>query len=218
MDDAVDPADCKTDGFPCPGDHKQGQKHDPPAGQVGFVKGEGIDGSLGQRELVEREAAERMADILLAIPAHQLGDLVTEPLTDGGVALGIVGQEVDRGEFHRLQECGGFRPTRLDVRLRWDHHAGRWVSDGIGEPDFLGLDAQPAAQPLLEGTARFRGRASQSVQGDRVPVVVQEQDGGLLNDHPGDVSEPEVGSAEEPPARVRSRRSRARPSRSRWPR
>ncbi len=74
---------------------------------MGFVEGERVDRPGRQRQLVEREAAERAADVLLAVAPHQLGDLRAEPGVDLGVALGFVGQEIDRREFDRLQERAG---------------------------------------------------------------------------------------------------------------
>ena len=61
---------------------------------------------------MEREAAERAADVLLAVAPHQLGDLRSEPRVDLGVALGVVGEEVDRRELDRLEERVGLRPSR----------------------------------------------------------------------------------------------------------
>ncbi|MGZ3486458.1 MAG: SDR family NAD(P)-dependent oxidoreductase, partial [Isosphaeraceae bacterium] len=43
---------------------------------------------------------------------------------------------------------------------------------------------------------RFGCGASQTVERNRVPVVVQEQDGRFLDDHPGDVIEPEASTLE----------------------
>ncbi len=71
---------------------------------MGFVEGVRVDRPGRQRQLVEREAAKGAADVLLAVASHQLGDLRAEPGVDLGVALGLVGQEVNRGEFDRLQE------------------------------------------------------------------------------------------------------------------
>ena len=116
-DDTVD----RTAGHACHSrrraNHEQRQKDDPATGQVGLVECVGIDGPLRQGKLVEREAAECPADVLLAIPAHQLGDLKTKPGLDRGVALGVIGQEIDRGELHRLQELAGFRPPGFDAGL-----------------------------------------------------------------------------------------------------
>ncbi len=58
------------------------------------------------------KAAKCAADVLLAIAAHQLGDLRAESGLDLGDALGVVGQEVDRGELDRLEERAGFTARR----------------------------------------------------------------------------------------------------------
>ena len=117
---------------------------------------------LGQRELVEREAAEGAADVLLAVPPHELGDLGAEPCADHRVALGVVGQEVDRGELDGLQEGVGLRaagaatsaslePAVASVAMR--------LHERIGKPDLLGLDLA-AAGPASAGILPRRRRAS----------------------------------------------------------
>ena len=73
---------------------------------------------------------------------------------------------------------------------------------GSGSQTSSGSIRSRRASQSWKASPRFGGRAGQPVQRDRVPVVVQEQDGRLLNDHPGDVGEPEVGAAEEPPRAV----------------
>src|SRR5208283_3933298 len=44
---------------------------------------------------------------------------------------------------------------------------------------------------------RFGCRAGQTVERNRVPVVVQEQDRRFLDDQPGDVIEPEIGTTKQ---------------------
>ena len=94
-----------TTAQPVPRASVERQERDPAAGQVGFIKGIRVDGPRRQGQLVQREAAERPADVLLAVSPHQLGDLRAEPGVNLGVALGFVGQEVNRGELDGLQEC-----------------------------------------------------------------------------------------------------------------
>ena len=137
---------------------------------------------------------------------------------DLGVALGVVGQEVDRRELDRLQERVGLAATRAGRgsparaggrdRRGLDRRNSRSrlpvgctgpaeSSHGaIGQPDLLGIDLEPAGQPGAEPVADRLGRARQPVQRDRVAVVVQDQQRRLLDEHPRDVVEPEVGAAE----------------------
>ena len=67
---------------------------------------------------MEREAAEGPTDILLAVEPHQLGDLRPEPRADLGIAIGVVGEEVDRGELDRLEEGIGFPASRPGRAVR----------------------------------------------------------------------------------------------------
>ena len=92
--------------FPAAPIIKQGEEDDPAAGEVDLIEPERIDGSLRQWELVQWEAAKGPAHILLPVPPDQLGDLRAKPCLDRGVALGIIGQEIDCREFHGLQEGG----------------------------------------------------------------------------------------------------------------
>ena len=117
MNDTVDSTNGHADHSRHGANHEHRQKDDPTTGQVGLIEREGVDGPLRQGKLVEREAAECPADVLLAIPPHQLSDLRAEPGLDRGVALGVICQEIDRGELHRLEEVAGFRPPRLDLGL-----------------------------------------------------------------------------------------------------
>ena len=107
VNDAVDGPDAQHDGPSQAASQRERQEGDPAAGQMGFVEGERVDRPGRQRQLVERKAAKGAADVLLAVAPHQLGDLRAEPGVNLGVALGFVGQEVDRRELDRLQECAG---------------------------------------------------------------------------------------------------------------
>ncbi len=93
-----------TTARPRPRARRNGNEDDPAPRQVGLVQGERVDRPCRQRELVERKAAKGAADVLLAVAPDQLRDLRAEPRVDLGVALGVVGQEVDRRELDRLQE------------------------------------------------------------------------------------------------------------------
>ena len=98
---------------------------------------------------MEREAAEGAADVLLAVPPDELGDLMTETSADHRVALGIVGQEIDRGELDGLEEGAGLRRAgAARARLEPPGIAGCRLDQRIGKPDLLGLDPQPPGQPV----------------------------------------------------------------------
>ena len=114
---------------------------------------------------MEREAAERAADVLLAVAPHQLGDLRAEPGVDLGVALGVVGQEVDRRELDRLQERAGLpaRSIAAEARVRSLAADAPAIEPGaapsrpsasdvveLGQPDLIRVDLEPAGQPGSE--------------------------------------------------------------------
>ena len=67
----------------------------------------------------------------------------------------------------------------------------------LGQPDLLGsILSRPASQARNLAAHRV-GRAGQAVERDRVAVVVEDQEGRLLHEHPRDVVEPEIGTAEQ---------------------
>ena len=136
---------------PRPRARANGKQHDPAACQIGFVEGERVDRPGRQRQLVEREAAKRAADVLLAVAAHQLGDLRAEPGVDLGVALGFVGQEVDGGELDRLQERAGLTAAATcrsgPVRSRADGRANPGAEAVAYPGRGLGSRSARAARP-----------------------------------------------------------------------
>ena len=192
--DAIDRPDAEHDG-PCktPGQSER-QEGDAAAGEMGFVKGERIDRPGCQRQLVQRKAAKRAADVLLAVAPHQLGDLRAKPGVDLGVAFGFVGEEVDRGELDRLEKRLCLAPAgwrRGTVRSLAQEpvecpEAGAVPNFQVGgrqlgQPDQIGIDLEPARQPGLEGEPNRVGRTGQAVNRNRVAVVVENQQGRLLH-------------------------------------
>ncbi len=107
--DAIDAPDADPDAASQPCERKQREKHDSTAGQMSFVEYERVDCPGGERKLVERKTAKRPADVLLPVQPHERCNLRPEPGADLFFSLGFVGQEVDRGEFDRLEECRGLR-------------------------------------------------------------------------------------------------------------
>ena len=74
---------------------------------------------------MQRKAAKGSADILLAVPPDQLGDLRAESGQDGGVAVGVVGQEVDGGELDGLEKRAGLGAGGALPWRPLSHRSGR---------------------------------------------------------------------------------------------
>ena len=146
VDDPVDASDGRARRPPSRAEPARTEERDPAAGQMGFVERERVDGAGRQRQLVERKAPERAADVLLAVAPHQLGDLRAETRVNLGVALGVVGQEVDGRELDRLQERAG-----LPARSIATHAAPRGPS---GDPPVRPRGPVPA--PSAARTSRAR--------------------------------------------------------------
>ena len=161
------------------GDQVERQQGDPAAREVVLVDQERVERAGRRRQLVQGEAAEGATDVLLAVEPHQLRDLRPEAGADLGVALGVVGEEVDRRELDRLEERLGLpaaAPGRLDRlgpaatlsghpiavpaaarrRGRDGHGPGR--RQRIRQPDLLRGDLQPAGEPGPELATDRLGR------------------------------------------------------------
>ena len=106
-DHADQPADEEDQALDHPGEQAERQDQEPALGQVGLVQRERVDGAQRQRGPVQREAAEGATEVLLAVAADQLGDLLAVALANLGVAVRVAHQEVDGGELDGFEELIG---------------------------------------------------------------------------------------------------------------